>query len=51
MNLHAGDIVRIERKADEPVVLSVDGKHTFLVRMGLQGRKKAVQILERLRPN
>ena len=50
-SLHAGDIVRIERRADEPVVLSVDGKPTFLVRMGLQGRKKAIQILERLRPN
>jgi len=51
VNLHAGDIVRIERRADEPAVLSVDGKPTFLVRMGLQGRKKAIQILERIRPN
>ena len=47
-NLRAGDIVRIDHRADEPIALQVDGRPTFLVRMGLQGRNKAVQILERI---
>jgi len=47
INLHPGDILRIDRQAAEPIVLQVDGRPTFLARMGLQGRKKAVQIVER----
>ena len=47
-NLRAGDIVRIDHQADEPIALQVDGRPTFLVRMGLQGRNKAVQVLERV---
>ena len=48
--LRPGDVVRIHRAADSAVVLHVDGRPRFLVKMGLQGRKKAVQILERIQP-
>jgi len=48
MKLGAGDIVRLDQPAEEPVLLSIGGRPAFLTRMGLRGRVKAVQIVERL---
>ena len=48
MKLGVGDIVRLEQPAEKPVLLSIGGKPAFLARMGLRGRAKAVQIVERL---
>jgi flagellar motor switch protein FliM len=48
VKLAAGDIVRLDQPADGPVLLSIGGRPAFLARMGLRGRAKAVQIVERL---
>ena len=48
MKLGAGDIVRLDQPAEGPVLLSIGGKPAFLARMGLRGRVKAVQIVERV---
>lgn len=48
LNLNTGDIVRLDQAADSPVVLAIAEQPAFHVKMGLQGRKKAVQILERV---
>jgi len=48
MKLGVGDIVRLEQPAERPVLLSIGGRPAFLARMGLRGRVKAVQIVERL---
>jgi flagellar motor switch protein FliM len=48
LKLGVGDIVRLGQPAEEPVLLSIGGRPAFLVRMGLRGRAKAVQIVERL---
>jgi flagellar motor switch protein FliM len=50
-NLQAGDILRLNQAADSPVLLSVSGRPAFLGRMGLRGRKKAVQITQRIGPD
>lgn len=48
-SLHPGDILRLEQTTDSPVIVSVGGKPAFIGRMGLRGRKKAVQITERIK--
>jgi flagellar motor switch protein FliM len=48
LKLGAGDIVRLDQPAEGPVLLSIGGRPAFLARMGLRGRVKAVQIVERL---
>ena len=48
MKLGVGDIVRLDQPAEGPVVLSIGGRPAFLARMGLRGRAKAVQIVERV---
>jgi flagellar motor switch protein FliM len=48
MKLGVGDIVRLDQPAEAPVLLSIGGRPAFLARMGLRGRAKAVQIVERL---
>jgi flagellar motor switch protein FliM len=48
VRLGVGDIVRLDQPADGPVLLSIGGRPAFLARMGLRGRAKAVQIVERL---
>jgi flagellar motor switch protein FliM len=49
--LRSGDILRLDQTTDSPVVISVGGKPAFIGRMGLRGRKKAVQVTERIKPN
>jgi len=48
--LRPGDIVRLDQPADKPVQIRVGGKPAFLGRMGLSGRRKAVQIISRTDP-
>jgi flagellar motor switch protein FliM len=48
MTLGVGDIVRLNQAAEGPVLLSIGGRPAFQARMGLRGRAKAVQIVERL---
>jgi len=48
MNLRTGDILRVDHPVDEPILLRVGRKARFAVKMGLRGRRKAVQVVERL---
>jgi len=48
LNLGDSDILRLDKLTGTPVVLEIAGRPTFTARMGLQGRKKAVQVLERV---
>jgi len=48
--LRPGDIVRLDQPADKPVQIRVGGRPALLGRMGLSGRRKAVQILKRVDP-
>jgi flagellar motor switch protein FliM len=48
VELRQGDILRLDHPADDPVVVSVGPRESFLGRMGLRGRRKAVQVLERI---
>ena len=48
MTLGVGDIVRLDQPAEGPVLLSIGGRPAFMARMGLRGRAKAVQVVERL---
>ncbi len=41
-----GDVIRLDRSADEPVTINVQGRTKFLGRPGLVGSKLAVQIME-----
>jgi len=46
--LGVGEVVRLDQPAEAPVLVSVGGRPAFLARMGLRGRWKAVQVVQRL---
>ncbi len=48
LNLGTGDVVRLDQAADSPVLLQVSDRPVFACKMGLRGRKKAVQVVERI---
>jgi flagellar motor switch protein FliM len=48
--LHPGDLLRTGRGADEPVVLSVEGRTKFAGRLGRLKERKAVQVTGTCRP-
>jgi len=48
LGLKPGDVVRLDQPADRPVLLHVSGRPLFACKMGLRGRRKAVQVLERI---
>ena len=50
-NLRTGDILRLDQTTESPVIINVGGKPAFTGRMGLRGRKKAVQVTERIKPD
>jgi len=49
LGLGVGDVLRLDQPAANPIRLNIAGRPTFHVKMGLQGRNKAVQVLESLR--
>ncbi len=51
LQLDVGDIIRLNDTAETPVIVRVGGKLLFRGKMGLRGRRKAVQIIERVTPN
>lgn len=51
MKISTGDVLRLQRTVESPVLLHVGGRPAFWGRMGLRGRKKAVQITGRVDPN
>ena len=48
MKLHVADVVRLDGPAESPITLEIGGRAAFRVKMGLKGRHKAVQIVERI---
>jgi len=45
LRLGVGDTLRLEQKTSEPITLLVDGAPKFLVKPGVSGRNKAVQVV------
>ena len=46
--LKVGDILRLDHPADDPILLHVGEKTSFLAKMGLRGRRKAAQVIQRI---
>ncbi|MCE3036676.1 flagellar motor switch protein FliM [Helicobacter sp. faydin-H20] len=49
LELQNGDIIRLDRVADDSVVVAVNGKDKFLADIGLQRYRKTIQIKEAIR--
>ncbi len=50
-NLGPGDLILTEKRADEPVVLSVEGEKKFIGRLGTCKRQRAIRIERAIEPN
>lgn len=48
VRLREGDVLRLDHPESAPVTVSVAGHSMFHAKLGLHGKKKAVQILERI---
>ncbi|PAF47116.1 flagellar motor switch protein FliM [Helicobacter sp. 12S02634-8] len=46
LDLMQGDIIRLDRAADDTVVVNVDGKEKYLASIGLQRYRKTIKIKE-----
>lgn len=46
LDLSAGDIIRLDRPADDTVVVNVDGREKYIATIGLQRYRKTVKIKE-----
>jgi len=46
LKIKLGDVVRLEKKVHDPVMVLVEGKPKFLGRPGLVGKKRGVQVTE-----
>ncbi|PAF49120.1 flagellar motor switch protein FliM [Helicobacter sp. 12S02232-10] len=46
LDLMVGDIIRLDRAADDTVVVNVDGKEKYLASVGLQRYRKTIKIKE-----
>jgi flagellar motor switch protein FliM len=49
INLEIGDIIRLDRNADDTVILRVDGKDKFKGNVGIHRYRKSVKVVEVLR--
>lgn len=49
MELKVGDIVRLDRPANDEVVVSIDGREKYLAEIGLQRYRKTVKIKDVIR--
>lgn len=49
LNLQEGDILRLDREADDKAVVSIDKKDVFLAQIGLHRFRKSVKIIELIR--
>jgi flagellar motor switch protein FliM len=49
VNLKAGDIIQLDRKARDPLVVDVEGIHKFLAAPGVQDNNYALQIVSSLK--
>ena len=46
LDLQVGDIVRLDRAADDTILVSVDGREKYIASIGLQRYRKTLQIKE-----
>jgi flagellar motor switch protein FliM len=46
LNLKQGDIIRLDRPADDTAVVTADGKDRFIGKIGLRRFRKSVEIVE-----
>ncbi len=46
LDLQVGDIVRLDRAADDTILVSVDGRERYIATIGLQRYRKTLQIQE-----
>ena len=52
LNLHIGDVIRFNTsKINDPLVLSVGSQKKFYCQPGVIGKKRAVQIIEKIKAN
>ena len=49
IDIEVGDIIRLDRKADNTAILSVDGKEKFLMQIGVHRYRKSGRIIEILK--
>ena len=46
LNLKRGDIVRLDRPADDTAVLNADGKDRFVGKIGLRRFRKSIEVIQ-----
>lgn len=49
LDLSVGDIIRLDRPADDTVVVNVDGKEKYLATLGLQRYRKTIKVKETIK--
>lgn len=49
LDLQIGDIIRLDRKADDTVLVAIDGQNKFLAKIGLQRYRKTIEIKEHIK--
>ncbi|HEG0289649.1 TPA: FliM/FliN family flagellar motor switch protein, partial [Campylobacter coli] len=49
LELKQGDILRLDREADDKAIVSIDKKDVFLAQIGLHRFRKSIKILELIR--
>lgn len=51
LTLAPGDVVPLHESSEHPVLIKVGGNAAYRGKMGLQGRRKAVRVIDRIDPN
>lgn len=46
LDLQVGNIIRLDRKADDTVLVAIDGRDKYLAKIGLQRYRKTIEIKE-----
>ncbi|GIN83692.1 flagellar motor switch protein FliM [Heyndrickxia sporothermodurans] len=49
LNLHIGDVIQLEQKIEDPVIVKMEGIPKFYAQTGKKGKKMAVQILQEVK--
>ncbi len=49
LDLEVNDIIRLDRPADDTVIINVDGREKFLASIGLHRYRKTIEIKEMIK--
>jgi len=49
LDIEEGDIIRLDRSADDTAILSVDGKEKFIAQIGVHRYRKSAKVIEILK--